>query len=69
MQKQFYTTKEAADDIGVTYAQLTSAMFRGSIKRPAQSAGRSVLFTPTELDAARQFFARKESDGRDQQSN
>ena len=54
-----YSVKEAAAQLGITYAALQGQIFQGRIPPPAIKVGSIRLFTPQEIEAARQILAQR----------
>lgn len=55
----FYSIKEAAAQLGVTYAALQGQIFQGRIPPPAMRVGSTRLFTPKEIEVARKILAQR----------
>ncbi len=55
----FYSVKEAATQLGVSYAALQGQIFQGRIPPPAMRVGSIRLFTPKEINAARKILAQR----------
>lgn len=51
------TMKETAEILGITYMALQSAVFHQRIEEPRTKIGNQKLFTPTEIEAAKRYFA------------
>lgn len=48
----FYTTKQVAELLGVPYAVITKAIFKGAVKKPAERIGKSYQWTSKEVEKA-----------------
>jgi len=55
----FFTIKEAAAQLGITYAALQGQIFQGRIPLPAMQVGSHRLFTSSEIEAARLILQRR----------
>lgn len=54
-----FSVKEAAAQLGVTYAALQGQIFQGRIPPPAMRVGNTRLFTPKEIEVASQILAER----------
>jgi excisionase family DNA binding protein len=55
----FYTIKEAANQLGITYATLQGQIFQGRIQVPAMRVGSRSLFTADEIQAAKLILSNR----------
>lgn len=61
---KYYSLTQAANQIGIRAHRLAYAVASGLLPEPAQRIGNFRMFTPSDIEAAKKYFAKPQTNGR-----